>query len=93
MRKSHKKQLPLSQPIPDHPKAKEMSEISKILDQNCSIYDLVLQDISKGSSNRGAQGMTAEQVVRAAIVKQMMGCSYEELEFLLEDSLTFRTFC
>jgi len=68
MRKSHKKQLPLCQPTPDHPKAKEMTEISKILDQNCSIYDQVLQDISNGSSNRGAQGMTAEQVVRAAIV-------------------------
>jgi IS5 family transposase len=93
MRKSHKKQLPLSQPTPDHPKAKEMSEISKILDQNRSIYDLVLQDISHGASDKGAQGMTAEQVVRAAIVKQMANCSYEELEFLLEDSVTFRFFC
>ncbi len=93
MRKSHKKQLPLSQPTPDHPKAKEMSEISKILDQNRSIYDLVLQDISQGDSDKGGQGMTAEQVVRAAIVKQMTNCSYEDLEFLLEDSLTFRFFC
>ena len=41
MRKSHKKQLPLCQPTPDHPKAKEMTEISKILDQNYSIYDQV----------------------------------------------------
>ncbi len=93
MRKSHKKQLPLCQPILDHPKAKEMEEISHILDQNRSIYDLVLQDISKGKSNSGAQGMTAEQVLRAALIKQMMGFSYEELEFHLEDSVTYRWFC
>ena len=93
MRKSHKKQLPLCQPTPDHPKAKEMSEISKILDQNRSIYDLVLQDISKGESNTGAQGMTAEQVLRTALVKQILECSYEELEFYLQDSITYHWFC
>lgn len=37
--------------------------------------------------------MTAEQVVRAAIVKQMVSCSYENLEFLLQDSITYRSFC
>ncbi len=93
MRKSHKKQLPLCQPLPDHPKAKEMKEISHILDQNRSIYDLVLQDISNGKSESGAQGMTAEQVLRAALIKQMMGFSYENLEFHLEDSVTYRWFC
>lgn len=93
MKKSYNKQLPLCPSIPDHPKAKELEEISRILDQNRSIYDLVLQDISKGKSNRGAQGMTAEQVIRAALIKQMMGFSYEELEFHLQDSITFRWFC
>ena len=93
MRKSYKKQLPLCQPVFDHPKVKEMEEINNILDQNRSIYDLVLQDISQGKSNRGSQGMTAEQVLRAALIKQMMGFSYEELEFHLEDSITYRWFC
>ena len=51
------------------------------------------QDISKGKSNTGAQGMTAEQVLRAALIKQMMGFSYEELEFHLQDSITYRWFC
>jgi IS5 family transposase len=37
--------------------------------------------------------MTAEQALRAAIVKQMFGVSYEELAFLLEDSTQIRSFC
>jgi len=37
--------------------------------------------------------MTAEQVFRALILKQMMGFSYRELRFHLADSQTYRTFC
>jgi IS5 family transposase len=37
--------------------------------------------------------MSAEQVLRAAIVKQMFGFSYELLPFHLADSISFRAFC
>ena len=37
--------------------------------------------------------MSGEQVLRAAILKQMHGCSYPDLTFGLADSPTFRTFC
>jgi IS5 family transposase len=37
--------------------------------------------------------MTAEQVLRALIVKQMNGFSYEELAFHLADSSCYRVFC
>ena len=93
MRKSHKKQLPLCQPTPVHSKADEMEKISQILDKNISIYERALQDITVATKNIGAQGMTAEQVVRAAIIKQMEGCSYEELAFRICDSITYRKFC
>ncbi|MCK5233006.1 MAG: ISNCY family transposase [Desulfobulbaceae bacterium] len=94
MRKTHKKQLPLMEPAPAHPKAKEYEKISEILDMNSSIPEIAMQDLtlSKPLSNSGANGMTAEQVVRAAIVKQMEGYSYVDLAFHLEDSLVYRNF-
>ena len=53
------------------------------------------QDLTHGVKNRntGAEGMSAEQVLRAAIVKQSEGFSYEELAFHLMDSRTYRNFC
>ena len=54
-----------------------------------------MQDLTRGVKNRncGAQGMSAEQVLRAAIIKQTEGFSYEELAFHLIDSRTYRNFC
>ena len=93
MRKLRNQQLPLIQATADHPKAKEYARISEILDSNHSIYELTLQDFDPGDKNVGAHGMTAEQIIRAAIVKQIEGYSYRELAFHLYDSLVFRQFC
>lgn len=93
MRKTCKKQLPLPESTPVHPKTKELEKISTILDQNDNIYDLVIQDLGIANHATGAEGMSAEQVVRAAIIKQTEGYSYEELAFHLADSSAFRTFC
>ena len=71
MRKNRENQLPLSPSWPDHRLARELESISKILDQNPSISDLVLHDLcDKVSSKNGARGMTAEQVLRCALIKQ-----------------------
>ena len=43
-------------------------------------------------TDNGRTGMTAEQVLRCAILKQYRNLSYEELAFHLADSMTFRTF-
>ena len=96
MRKARNQQLPLAEAAPDHPKAKELKTISDILDDNPIIYDLVLQDIGSsqnGGGKSGATGMTADQAIRIAIVKQMEGCSYRELEFRLVDSRAYGLFC
>ena len=93
MRKARIQQLPLAEATPDHPKAKELAKISKILDSNNSIYELALQDIGIADNDAGANGMTAEQVIRAAIIKQVEGYSYRELAFHLADSLSYRQFC
>jgi len=95
MRKKHKKQLPLMEPVAVHSKAQEWAEISCILARNDSIYERALQDltIKDKSFNTGANGMSAEQVVHAAIVKQIERFSYRDLSFYLADSRVFRSFC
>ena len=54
--------------------------ISGVLDENPSISDLVLHDLRDTSSPKnGACGLTAEPVLRCAIVRQMQQFSYEKL--------------
>jgi IS5 family transposase len=55
--------------------------------------DLIGRGSKRVSLNRGREGLTAEQVLRAMIVKQMNGFSYEELAFHLADSNSYRVFC
>jgi len=95
MRKKHKKQLPLVKPAAVHPKAQEWAEISRILDRNTIIYEKALQDLTASVKNfgTGANGMTADQVVRVAIIKQLEKCSYRDLSFLIADSRVFGEFC
>jgi len=94
MRKNRENQLPLSPSWPDHRLARELESISKILDRNPSISDLVLHDLcDKVSSQNGARGMTAEQVLRCALIKQTHQFSYQKLAFHLADSQSFRIFC
>ena len=95
MRKKSKKQMPLMPPEIDHPQAEELSAINRILDSNPIIGDLVMQDLSpeRIKSKAGAKGMTAEQVIRAAIVKQMFEFSYKDLAFHLVDSVSLKRFC
>lgn len=95
MRKKNQKQLPLMITRIDHPHAEELENISQILDKNPIINEWVLQDLThdKFLTDTGAEGMTAEQVIRAAIIKQMEEYSYEELAFHLLDSVCYRGFC
>ena len=95
MRKNYQKQMPLMITSIDHPHAQELEGISQILDDNPIIYEWVLQDLTRNviHINSGAEGMSAEQVLRAAIIKQMEGYSYEELAFHLLDSVCYRGFC
>ena len=43
-------------------------------------------------TDTGRRGMTAEQVLRCAILRQYRELTYEELAFHLEDSQAFRAF-
>jgi len=95
MRKKDQKQMPLMITCIDHPHATELKGISKILDDNSIIYKWVWQDLTRNvtHADSGAEGMTAEQIVRAAVIKQMEGFSYDDLAFHLLDSVSYRGFC
>jgi len=95
MRKKQQDQLPLVMTEMDHPRAEELKRISQLLEQHPIICELVWQDLTRQAQKheRGAHGMSAEQVLRAAIVKQTEGFSYEELAFHIQDSRCYRTFC
>ena len=95
MRKKNQKQLPLLISRVEHPRAAEWESISQILDKNPNINEMVLQDLTRGVKNRntGAEGMSAEQVVRAALIKQSEEFSYDDLAFHILDSRCYRSFC
>lgn len=94
MRQTDGKQLPLAPLWPDHQLSEELRVISKILDGTPQISSLVLQDLCDTvSPKQGASGMSAEQVLRCAVLKQIMQCSYQQLAFHLVDSFSFRRFC
>jgi len=93
MRRKFIPQMSLFAPMARNSIVKELEQISKILDANPRVLELVYGDLVKTSrADTGRQGMTAEQVLRAAILKQYRELTYEELAFHLEDSDAFRSF-
>jgi len=96
MREKLQKQMPLMNPATDHDQAKELEVIDAILKKHPTICDLVYQDLCAKrcvKTSSGARGMSAEQVLRAAILKALFGFTYKELAFHLIDSRTLRRFC
>ncbi len=96
MREKYQRQMPLMPEIASHIQAQELEAMSGILDSKPIISELALQDLCKmhaAESRAGAKGMSAEQVVRAAIVNRIYSMTYKELAFHLVDSQSIRRFC
>lgn len=88
--------MPLMPQITDHEQSKELKAISSIIDGNPIICERVLQDLNAGKNiahRKGADGMSAEQVLRSAIVKALYNFSYKDLAFHLVDSQSLSWFC
>ena len=88
--------MPLMPHILDHPQSKELEVISDIIDANSTICGHVLQDLNKNKSlshRSGAHGMSADQILRCAIIKTLFGFTYGELAFHIVDSQSIRWFC
>jgi len=95
MRQSLRQQLPVVQYHLDHEHAKELQTMSDLLDRAPEVVDLVHADLVAGLRNPavGRQALSAEQVLRAVIIKQMNQFSYLQLAFHLADSQSYRIFC
>jgi len=73
--------------------AKELEQMSRILDETPELLQVVFDDLVKAKrTDTGRKGLTAEQVLRCAVLKQYRQLSYEELAFHLDDSAAFRRF-
>jgi IS5 family transposase len=93
MRKKRISQASIFEYYGEHETARHLRAISTRLDGLPDILDLAFADLVKPETDEtGSEGLSVESVVRAALLKQMMGLSYEELSFYLEDSLTYRSF-
>ena len=88
-------QMSLDRPWIKHSHADELAKMSQILDSHGVMAELIEQDLVRGVSHpeRGARGMSGDQVLRVLLLKQMNGFSYAELSFHVADSVSYRTFC
>ena len=98
MRRNLLDQLPLTPATIDHVHATELAAMGDLLDKLPEAVALVHEDLSWRGKRRvdnakGRDGMAAEQVLRAGVLKQHTGGSYERLAFGLADSNTYRSFC
>lgn len=95
MRRTLPDQLVLVPAFHAHARSRELSEMSRVLDAHPESAKWVLHDLVGHWANprRGREGMSGEQVLRAMVVKQLGGFSYDELAFHLADSTSYRAFC
>ncbi len=77
----------------EHLISRELKAISDRLDRHPRIREWVSGDLRKpGTKETGRNGLPVDSIIRAAIVKQMMSFSYQQLAFFIEDSLSIRSF-
>jgi len=73
----------------------ELAAISELLDRkNRDLLKAVAQDLRRGLKQfrQGRDGMSAEQALRALILKQIKNWSFRELRARIADGLTLRAF-
>jgi IS5 family transposase len=86
-------QSSLFAPRPKNEIAQELEAVSRVLDANPEILALVYQDlVGLKSAATGRTGLTAEQVLRCAFLKQYRQLTSEELALYLADSRSFQAF-
>lgn len=95
MRRTHVPQLSIPLGATNkHEQALELKEISRLLDAHPQLYELVQADlVHQCDGSKGRSGLSAEQVLRALLVKQINSYTYKELSYHLADSFTYREFC
>jgi len=94
MRRSVRDQLSLVPAPFGHDHVRELQAVRAILDAHPEFARWVQADLltSGAAADRGRDGMSGEQVLRALVIKQANGFSYEQLAFHLVDSQSYRAF-
>ncbi len=93
MRQFREAQLALRPVWGTHPHTRELQMAARVLDSHPQIAELVQGDlVGERRSDTGRRGLSGDQVLRVARLKQIHGLSYRELEFHLQDSEAFRAF-
>ena len=72
--------------------SKKLKKMSAILDANPHIVAAVHADLTEDSTDSGSHGMSAERVLRCAVLKQYKQYSYRELWERLKDGVSLRWF-
>lgn len=95
MRRSVRDQLPLVPAPFGHDHIRELHAVRAVLDAHPEFAKWVQADLLAGgiAADRGRDGMSGEHVLRALVIKQANGFSYEGLAFHLADSQSYRAFC
>lgn len=93
MRQKRNPQLNLFMTVANTQIGRELEQMSRVLDDTPGLLQVIFDDLVKAKrADTGRQGLTAEQVLRCAVLKQYRQLSYEELAFHLDDSAAFRRF-
>ena len=93
MRQKSTAQLPLAVPASNHPRAQLLERVSRILDENPTLEDIVWQYLTRGLRDSGAHGLTAEQIIRLTFLKHHEHLTYDELSFHLHETPIYQSFC
>ena len=92
MRNLRRAQLGLFVQWPKHQLSEELKKIDEIIDRHPEFSWCVHADLVEGKTEHGDIGMTAEHVLKAAILKSIRGLSYRGLAFNIADSASSRAF-
>jgi len=93
MRTKRTSQVSIFDQFAQHDIGRELAGMSAWLDSHPKVLDGVAKDLKLSSVKAtGRRGMTAESVLRCALLKQHRQLSYEELAFHLLDSASFQSF-
>ena len=71
---------------------KKIKKMDKIIDANPNILKAVHENLTSSKKNTGRNGISAERVLRCAIIKQYKRYSYRELAERLNDGVSLRWF-
>ena len=78
---------------PKNPLAAELKAIDQLLDEIPEIIDLVHADIDRSKSKKGRRAeISAEQILRSAILLQLRGLHYRQLAEEIDANMLYRKF-